>query len=422
MNHYPEIEAVKAGVSRESLDNNMIDRAAAILGFPSTYPPPSQVAQVIESWQKEKAAGAKAPGVSNVLALPSLQASLFAGEATFCRATSGSPARLFYDCGPYDVGPEDGVDMTTKPTSATMVARAAALLAVLLAAACGGSGGTAAPATSPSQTPTTSAGSGRGASARAEAGIPAPRRVVLVVMENHSYGQIIGNRAAPFINGLARQGALFTRSFAVTHPSEPNYLALFSGSTQGITDDSCPHRLNAANLAADLAASGRSFTGYAEDLPSVGSPVCTSGDYARKHAPWADFANVPASDSRPFSAFAALDPAALPTVSWVIPNLCHDMHDCEVATGDAWLRDHLGGYVQWAKTHASLLILTWDEDDRGAGNHIATVFVGQPVMPGRYAQRISHYNVLATLEAAYRLPRDGNAANAAPISGIWSGP
>lgn len=63
--------------------------------------------------------------------------------------------------------------------------------------------------------------------------VPQPAHTVVVVMENHSYADIIGNPATPFINALARQGALFTRSFAITHPSEPNYLALFSGSTQG---------------------------------------------------------------------------------------------------------------------------------------------------------------------------------------------
>ncbi len=250
---------------------------------------------------------------------------------------------------------------------------------------------------------------------------PAPHHIVLVVLENHSYGQIIGNPAAPFVNQLARDGALFTHSFAVTHPSEPNYLALFSGSTQGVDDDSCPHTWRAPNLAASLAAAGKSFTGYAEGLPSVGSAECDSGDYARRHVPWVDFANVPAAQSRPFSDFPARDPASLPTVSWVIPNVCHDMHDCSVATGDGWLRQHLGPYLGWAKTHQSLLIVTFDEDDGNGDNHIATLFAGEGVKPGRYATRITHYNVLATIEAVYGLHRDGHAASAAPVTGIWSG-
>ena len=244
-------------------------------------------------------------------------------------------------------------------------------------------------------------------------------RAVVVIMENHAYGQIIGNPAAPFINAIAGRGALFTRSYGVTHPSEPNYLALFSGSTQGITDDGCPYRFTAPNLAADLLKAGKSFAGYSEDLPGPGSPVCSAGDYARKHVPWTDFSNVPGSVSLPFTNFPAGDFARLPTVSFVIPNLCHDMHDCSVAAGDAWLRSHLDGYTNWAMSHDSLLILTFDEDDDSAGNHITTIFVGQQVRPGRYAETVTHYNVLATIEAAYGLPRDAQAATAAPITSIW---
>lgn len=239
-------------------------------------------------------------------------------------------------------------------------------------------------------------------------------------MENHSYGEIIGNPAAPYINQLADRGVLFTHSQAITHPSQPNYLALFSGSTQGVADDGCPYRFTAPNLAADLIRAGRSFAGYAEDLPAAGSQVCSAGEYARKHVPWADFSNVPGSVNRPFSDFAAAGFAGLPTVSFVIPNLCDDMHDCGVFAGDAWLRTHIGGYAAWAMTHDSLLIITWDEDGGSQGNHIVTIFAGQAVRPGRYTEPITHYNVLATVEAAYGLPRDGQAAAAAPVTDVWT--
>ena len=251
------------------------------------------------------------------------------------------------------------------------------------------------------------------------AAVPEPAHTVVVVMENHSYADISGNPAAPFINDLARRGALFTRSYAITHPSEPNYLALFSGSTQGITDDGCPYRFTAPNLAADLIKAGQSFAGYAEGLPSVGSPDCSAGEYARKHVPWADFSNVPGSVSLPFASFPATAFARLPAVSFVIPDLCHDMHDCSVAAGDTWLRAHIGGYADWAMTHDSLLIVTWDEDDGSPGNHITTIFAGQKVRPGSYSDPITHYSVLATIEAAYALPRDGQAATATPITNIW---
>ena len=123
----------------------------------------------------------------------------------------------------------------------------------------------------------------------ARGGVPVPDHVVIVVEENHSYAEIIGSAAAPYINSLAQQGALFTASHGVTHPSEPNYLALFSGSTQGVTDDSCPHTFSTANLGSELIAAGGSFIGYSEDLPAPGSTVCTSGAYARKHNPWVNF-------------------------------------------------------------------------------------------------------------------------------------
>jgi len=249
--------------------------------------------------------------------------------------------------------------------------------------------------------------------------VPEPAHTVVVVMENHSYADIIGNPAASFINDLARRGALFTRSYAITHPSEPNYLALFSGSTQGVADDGCPYRFTAPNLAADLIRAGKTFAGYAEDLPGPGSPVCSAGDYARKHVPWADFGNVPGSVSLPFTSFPAAVFARLPSVSFVIPNLCHDMHDCSVAAGDAWLRGNIGPYADWAMRHDSLLILTWDEDDGSQANHITTIFAGQMVRPGRYAEPITHYIVLATIEAAYMLLRDARAAAAAPITNIW---
>lgn len=289
-------------------------------------------------------------------------------------------------------------------------------VAALLLAGCGASG------QGPAGQPGASSGPASGAAATPRvraARVPRPRHTVVVIMENHSYAEIIGNTAGPFINQLARRGALFTRSYGVTHPSEPNYLALFSGSTQGVSDDSCPHRFPAPNLAADLIAAGRTFTGYAEGLPAAGSAACVAGEYARKHAPWTDFSNVPGSAGEPYRSFPSRDFARLPTVSFVVANLCHDMHDCSVAVGDSWLHEHLAGYVSWAMTHDSLLILTWDENDGSQGNRIPTIFVGQMVRPGRYSEHITHYNVLRTIEDAYRLRHDGHTATARPIADAW---
>jgi len=249
-------------------------------------------------------------------------------------------------------------------------------------------------------------------------GITPPDSVVIVIEENHSFSSIIGSSSAPFINSLAQQGALFTQSFAVEHPSQPNYLDLFSGSNQGITDDSCPHTFSTLNLASELAAAGLTFTGFSEDLPSAGSTVCTSGAYARKHAPWVNFTNVPTSANQPFTSFPT-DFTTLPTISIIDPNLNNDMHDGTIAQGDTWLQLHLNGYVQFAQTHNSLLIVTWDEDDSTSGNQVATIFVGPMVKQGQFAETINHFNVLRTLEDLYGLTHAGSAATAATISDVW---
>lgn len=254
----------------------------------------------------------------------------------------------------------------------------------------------------------------------AAAAIPQPAHIVIVVEENRSENGIIGNKSAPFITSLAAHGANMTQSYAETHPSEPNYLALFAGNTFGVTKDLCPINAGAApNLGSELLAAGRTFVGFAEGLPTVGSPVCTAGKYARKHVPWANFTNVPAANSMPFSAFPMGNYASLPTVSFVIPNNDNNMHDGSIAQADAWLNRQLSDYANWAVANNSLLIVTFDEDDNGSRNQIPTVFYGAHVRPGNYGEQINHYNVLSTLEQMYGLPKTGYAASAPPITDIW---
>ena len=234
--------------------------------------------------------------------------------------------------------------------------------------------------------------------------LPRFDHIVVVVMENHSPSQVIDPNRAPFIYGLATGGALFVNAFAVAHPSQPNYFALFSGSTQGVRDDQ-DHMFDAPNLAGALHAARKSFVGYVE----AGSP--------RKHNPWESFANAHATE-RDVNEFPR-DFTRLPTVSFVVPDMINDMHDGSVRDGDNWLKVHLGVYAQWAKTHNSLLIVTFDEDDHSAENRIATIIYGARVRPGRYAERISHYNVLSTLLAVYGLPPFAEAATNQPIRTIW---
>jgi hypothetical protein len=250
--------------------------------------------------------------------------------------------------------------------------------------------------------------------------IPAYSHIVVVIEENKAYSQIIGNPKAPYINSLASEGALFTQSFGITYPSEPNYLALFAGSTFGLTTDSCPHSFAAASLGSELIAAGLSYSGYSGAMPSQGYEGCFKGAYARKHNPTPNFSKLPHSGNKTFAEFpASFD--SLPTVSFVDPDLVDDMHSASIAIGDTWLNDHLSGYVTWAMTHNSLLILTWDTDNKTAGNHIPTIFAGAHIKAGQYSESITHYNVLRTIEQAYGLPHAGASAKATPITNVFSG-
>jgi phosphatidylinositol-3-phosphatase len=299
--------------------------------------------------------------------------------------------------------------------------RALGLVAALAAlGACDGGGQAPAGSDPPSVAGSSAPSSAPSSSVARPAALPSPAHVVVVVFENQDAGAVLGSSDAPYLSGLAGQGAAFSDAHGVTHPSQPNYLALFSGSTQGVADDSCPQRFSAPNLAGQLLAAGRSFAGYSEGLPQAGYTGCRAGKYARKHNPWVDFPALPASVNQPLSALPT-DFTRLPTVSFVVPDLCSDMHSCPVATGDSWARAHLSGYVSWARTHDSLLVVTFDEDDGTAANHIPTFLVGPMVRAGTSAQLVDHYDVLRTIEDMYGLAPLGRAAAARPLTGIWSG-
>lgn len=262
---------------------------------------------------------------------------------------------------------------------------------------------------------------GSPASARTYRDLPHPAHVVVVWEENKAFSQIIVNPKAPYINQLAHQGALMTQAYGVAHPSEPNYLAFFSGSTHGLHDDECPYRFSGPNLAASLAAAGDTFTLYAQGLPSAGYKGCSRGAYVRKHNAVADYPALPKDDTQLFGRFPQ-HYSNLPTVSWVIPDVDHDMHSASISAGDRWLKRHIRPFVAWARTHDSLLILAWDEDDYAHHNHIPLILVGPMVRPGRYDQVVDHYSVLRTLEAMYGLTPIGQSARAVPLMGIWKSP
>lgn len=248
--------------------------------------------------------------------------------------------------------------------------------------------------------------------------VPRYSHVVVVLEENHSYSQVIGSPQAPYINALAQGGALFTNSHAISHPSEPNYMAITSGSTYGLTSDACPFGTSHASLGSELIAAGLSYADYSESMPSAGYEGCSSGEYARKHNPAANYAGLPARANETFAAFPGRF-ARLPTVSLVDPNLLDDMHDGTVAQGDAWLKSRMNSYLTWASRHNSLLIVTWDENDGSPGNQIATIFAGAHVKAGRYRERVTHYRVLRTIEQAYGLKPLGGSVRVRPITDVF---
>jgi len=268
--------------------------------------------------------------------------------------------------------------------------------------------------------------------------LPRPDHIVIVIEENKSFSDVIGSKRAPYLNALARRGAVLTNFTAAHHPSQPNYVDFFAGAPLGVCDDSCIQTPFAApNLgAALLATSGRSFAGFAEDLPQ--KAVCDLNGFAKRHCPWMDFSNVPAAATQSFSKFPK-DFRKLPTVSFVIPNVAHDMHDgktiaAEVRAGDRWLARKLGAYGRWAESHNSLLIITWDEDSNEnyriqcpniiatapPANRIPTIIAGQHVRRGsRSATAYSHHDLLRTILDMYGIAPFAGAASATDVTGVW---
>jgi len=281
--------------------------------------------------------------------------------------------------------------------------------------------------------------------------------IVVVLEENKSYEQVIGNPAAPYINQVLRaEGANLTRMYAEEHESEGNYFWLFSGSNQGVgfidvipawwNNRTYPFRTS--NLAQQLIEKGLTFRGYAEGLPGAGSTVGKAGRYARKHVPWVSFANIPqgsepgTSTNLPFADFPS-DFSRLPTVAFVVPDLSNDMHDpagqtdVAVKNGDDWLRKYIDPYYQWAKKNNSLLIVTFDESDNPGDqigytdpgspdvarrNRIPTIIAGARVRHGDYAEGkgVTHVNILRTIEAVYGLWASGTQSANALKYGITS--
>jgi hypothetical protein len=235
--------------------------------------------------------------------------------------------------------------------------------------------------------------------------VPSYSHIVVVVEENHGYNSIIGNASAPYINNtLVSGGELLTNYHAISHPSEPNYFAMYAGSTFGVTNDGNNQEPD-PTLYTILHGAGKSFTGYVQGFTDIG------------HDPWAHFPEG-TSVQKPFTAFPT-NFSTLPTVSFVIPDDNNNMHSGSIATGDTWLKDNMNAYAQWAKANNSLMVVVWDENTGAAGNHVASILYGAHIAAGSTdATHYNHYDLLSTLLAASGLPGPRNAASAAPFGGF----
>lgn len=246
----------------------------------------------------------------------------------------------------------------------------------------------------------------------------AARRLVIIVMENRNFDRIIGDACCPYINSLAARGVLFTNWYGIRYPSLPNYLAMTGGSTFGRASDATSPLVAGDNLFTQLTGAGISWRAYQESMPSPcfrgSSGYSAGGTYALKHDPAMMFAQVSngtqCDDVVPFTRF---DPNRLPAFSFVTPNMCNDMHDCSSGAGDSWLGSHVPSMLAAGAT----VLVTWDTGDpsreRGGGR-VATILAGPGIGRARVAATLDHYSILASVEAAFGLPRL-RAARSAPV-------
>jgi hypothetical protein len=233
--------------------------------------------------------------------------------------------------------------------------------------------------------------------------LPSPVHVVVIVFENKDASQI-NARSAPAFTMLGRRYARLTNYVAVTHPSLPNYLALVSGSTHGITNDCTTCSIAGDSIGDQLTRAGRSWFTYAEGYPS-------GPGFAKKHVPFLYFRRG-ADQVRPLSSF---DPQHLPDFAFIVPNLCHDMHDCSVAIGAAWLKRFVTPLLRVPDT---AVFVVFDEGMRS--NHVAALALGTAVRPHSvFTRRVDHYGLLRTIEEMRGLPLLGAASSAQAITGIW---
>lgn len=235
----------------------------------------------------------------------------------------------------------------------------------------------------------------------------------IIIMENKDNTEVVGSKNAPYFNSLIPQYSLADNYLAITHPSLPNYLAILGGSTFGITNDCTSCYVNAPNLVDQLEQAHKTWKAYMESMPST-CFIGSSGEYAQKHDPFIYFDDIRTNAKR----CANIVPSSnlskdfqstntTPDLFFLTPNLCNDMHDCPVSTGDTWLANNVPAILKspaFTKQN-SLLVITWDEGETSGDNRIPTILLGNAAKKGYVSQtKYTHYSLLKTIEDAWNLP------------------
>jgi hypothetical protein len=258
--------------------------------------------------------------------------------------------------------------------------------------------------------------------------VPRFEHAVIVMFENRGAAQVLANPMATTFRRLGESYATLENYDAVAHPSLPNYLALVSGQTFGLHTDCTACVFGARNLADTLAARSLTWKTYVEDIPPNLANVRRPAVKAR--IPFLYFRDVLRSPQRmhhivPLSAWGRdVRADRLPSLSLVIPDLCHDMHNCSVSTGSRWLARFMRPLLRRGELRGTVVFITFDEaerpDSRGGGGQVPALVVGPLVRPDSVStDALDHYSLLRTIEDAWRLPLLGRSAGASPIAGIW---
>jgi phospholipase C len=286
------------------------------------------------------------------------------------------------------------------------------------------------------------------------------QHVFVIMMENTGYSHLIGNSNAPWINAAAAQYGFARNYTGVSHPSQPNYIAATSGSTNGVVNDN-DTTIDVPNIVDQLEAHGKTWKGYMQSYFADGNTnklASSAGNqlYERKHNPFVSYADVQSTPARMANLvdFSQLDAdlasGNVPDYAWISPDQCHDMHgrgapasdpcsfsreDDLIATGDAFLRDTVGTIMSSsAWTGNSVIFVTWDESDFPfndtsgccdavpGGGHVVTLVISHSDHTPRTSDAAyNHYSMLATIEGGWKLgclAFTCDTANVTPMSDL----